>query len=314
MPIVRARPLRRRPASAGRRWLVPARPERSQAEQPAVGADGRPITVASLPPEEQPDARRRSCRRTCAARRWRSRPTSRPAPSSSIRPTPISISCSATARRCATASASAATASPGPAREKITRKAEWPDWFPPAEMIERQPYLPRFMAGGAGQSARRPRDLSRHDASTASTAPTSLRRSARSCRPAASACSTRTSPICSTASRSAPASWCCRAVRRREPRPPRLRRRRRCSPARSGARAGRPGPGHAADRGAAAARAGHRALSASTDNSDCRRACHRHALFRFRLASIFRSASPQASLRGSSLPLVKASIASTICP
>ena len=33
---------------------------------------------------------------------------------------------------------------------KITRKAEWPDWVPPPEMIERQPYLPRFMAGGPG--------------------------------------------------------------------------------------------------------------------------------------------------------------------
>ncbi len=32
--------------------------------------------------------------------------------------------------------------------EKVTRMAEWPDWHPPAEMIERQPYLPRFMAGG----------------------------------------------------------------------------------------------------------------------------------------------------------------------
>jgi lipoprotein-anchoring transpeptidase ErfK/SrfK len=32
----------------------------------------------------------------------------------------------------------------------ITRKAEWPDWIPPAEMIARQPYLPRFMAGGPG--------------------------------------------------------------------------------------------------------------------------------------------------------------------
>ena len=29
-----------------------------------------------------------------------------------------------------------------------TRKAEWPDWHPPAEMVARQPYLPRFMAGG----------------------------------------------------------------------------------------------------------------------------------------------------------------------
>jgi lipoprotein-anchoring transpeptidase ErfK/SrfK len=33
---------------------------------------------------------------------------------------------------------------------KITRKLEWPDWTPPPEMIERQPYLPRFMAGGPG--------------------------------------------------------------------------------------------------------------------------------------------------------------------
>jgi lipoprotein-anchoring transpeptidase ErfK/SrfK len=32
--------------------------------------------------------------------------------------------------------------------QSITKKAEWPDWFPPAEMIARQPYLPRFMAGG----------------------------------------------------------------------------------------------------------------------------------------------------------------------
>jgi lipoprotein-anchoring transpeptidase ErfK/SrfK len=32
----------------------------------------------------------------------------------------------------------------------ITRKQEWPDWTPPAEMIARQPYLPRFMAGGPG--------------------------------------------------------------------------------------------------------------------------------------------------------------------
>ncbi|OYW56106.1 MAG: hypothetical protein B7X99_09605 [Rhizobiales bacterium 17-65-6] len=34
--------------------------------------------------------------------------------------------------------------------EKVTRKAEWADWRPPTEMIERQPYLPRFMAGGPG--------------------------------------------------------------------------------------------------------------------------------------------------------------------
>jgi len=34
--------------------------------------------------------------------------------------------------------------------ERISRMKEWPDWFPPAEMIERQPYLPRMMSGGPG--------------------------------------------------------------------------------------------------------------------------------------------------------------------
>jgi lipoprotein-anchoring transpeptidase ErfK/SrfK len=34
--------------------------------------------------------------------------------------------------------------------QRIARKQEWPDWRPPPEMIERQPYLPRFMAGGPG--------------------------------------------------------------------------------------------------------------------------------------------------------------------
>jgi len=34
--------------------------------------------------------------------------------------------------------------------ERVSKMAEWPDWHPPAEMIDRQPYLPRFMAGGPG--------------------------------------------------------------------------------------------------------------------------------------------------------------------
>ena len=32
----------------------------------------------------------------------------------------------------------------------VDRMAEWPDWIPPEEMIDRQPYLPRWMAGGPG--------------------------------------------------------------------------------------------------------------------------------------------------------------------
>jgi lipoprotein-anchoring transpeptidase ErfK/SrfK len=34
--------------------------------------------------------------------------------------------------------------------QTVARKTEWPDWRPPTEMLSRQPYLPRFMAGGPG--------------------------------------------------------------------------------------------------------------------------------------------------------------------
>jgi lipoprotein-anchoring transpeptidase ErfK/SrfK len=34
--------------------------------------------------------------------------------------------------------------------KQVVRKAEWPDWHPPQDMLARQPYLPRFMAGGPG--------------------------------------------------------------------------------------------------------------------------------------------------------------------
>lgn len=33
-------------------------------------------------------------------------------------------------------------------QHRITRKAEWPDWRPPAEMRKRQPHLPMMMPGG----------------------------------------------------------------------------------------------------------------------------------------------------------------------
>jgi lipoprotein-anchoring transpeptidase ErfK/SrfK len=34
--------------------------------------------------------------------------------------------------------------------EHVSRKAEWPDWHPPAEMLDRQPDLPDYMEGGPG--------------------------------------------------------------------------------------------------------------------------------------------------------------------
>lgn len=76
----------------------------------------------------------------------------------------------------------------------ITNKKEWPDWTPPPEMIQRQPYLPRFMAGGPGNPLG-PVPCISAPPSTASTAPTAPTRSAPRCLPAASASSTMTLPI-----------------------------------------------------------------------------------------------------------------------
>ena len=45
--------------------------------------------------------------------------------------------------------------------KQVAEKSEWPDWHPPAEMIKRQPYLPRMVAGGLGNPLGRARDLYR---------------------------------------------------------------------------------------------------------------------------------------------------------
>jgi len=34
--------------------------------------------------------------------------------------------------------------------QTVSSKTEWPDWIPPAEMLRRQPYLPRIVGGGPG--------------------------------------------------------------------------------------------------------------------------------------------------------------------
>ena len=68
--------------------------------------------------------------------------------------------------------------------ERISRMKEWPDWVPPKEMIARQPYLPRFMAGGETNPSARARCIWAI-LNTASTAPISHPLSAASCPPAA---------------------------------------------------------------------------------------------------------------------------------
>src|SRR5258705_9887773 len=85
---------------------------------------------------------------------------------------------------------------------KVTRKAEWPDWTPPSEMIERQPYLPRFMAGGPGNPLGA-RALYLATRSIASMAPTRRRPSGMRSRPAASGWATSRSWISTTACMSA---------------------------------------------------------------------------------------------------------------
>jgi hypothetical protein len=81
---------------------------------------------------------------------------------------------------------------------------EWPVWFPPAEMIERQPYLPRIMAGGEGKPLGARYILAtRFIVFTAQTSPRALD---RQCRPAASVCSMRISRSCTGAYGLAPES------------------------------------------------------------------------------------------------------------
>jgi lipoprotein-anchoring transpeptidase ErfK/SrfK len=90
--------------------------------------------------------------------------------------------------------------------ERVSRMSHWPDWHPPADMLERQPYLPRFMAG-----ARAIRSAPEHSISasrsTAFTAPTSLQPSGNSSPRAAFACSMRTSRISTGESISARGWW-----------------------------------------------------------------------------------------------------------
>ena len=73
----------------------------------------------------------------------------------------------------------------------VEKKAEWPDWTPPAEMLQRQPYLPRFMAGGPGNPLGA-RAMYLSGSVYRITAPMRRRPSASACRAAASGSSTRT--------------------------------------------------------------------------------------------------------------------------
>ncbi|MBR0697225.1 L,D-transpeptidase [Bradyrhizobium lablabi] len=119
-------------------------------QQPPVGADGRPVQIAALPPDEQPEAGPAQLPPNLR-RQEVAFPTKEPA-GTIVVDTPNTylyyILGGGRAIRYGVRVGRDGFTWTGV--QKITRKAEWPDWHPPAEMIERQPYLPRFMAGGPG--------------------------------------------------------------------------------------------------------------------------------------------------------------------
>jgi lipoprotein-anchoring transpeptidase ErfK/SrfK len=119
-----------------------------QPQQP--GADGRPVQLAALPPEEQPEVGPAQLP-PHLRRQEVSFATKEPAGT-------IVVDTANTHLYYVLGGGRAVRYGVRVGRDgftwngvqKISRKAEWPDWHPPTEMIERQPYLPRFMAGGPG--------------------------------------------------------------------------------------------------------------------------------------------------------------------
>jgi lipoprotein-anchoring transpeptidase ErfK/SrfK len=117
---------------------------------PPAGADGRPMSIASLPPEEQPDA---APAQLSANLRRQEVPFVTKEPAGTIvvdTPNTYLYYVLGNGRAVRYGVRVGREGFTWTGVQKISKKTEWPDWFPPTEMIERQPYLPRFMAGGPG--------------------------------------------------------------------------------------------------------------------------------------------------------------------
>jgi lipoprotein-anchoring transpeptidase ErfK/SrfK len=117
---------------------------------PATGPDGRPMTIAALPPEEQPETG--PAQLPPNLRRQEVSFVTKEPPGTIVVDTPNTylyyVLGNGRAIRYGVRVGRDGFTWTGV--QKITRKKEWPDWYPPSEMIDRQPYLPRFMAGGPG--------------------------------------------------------------------------------------------------------------------------------------------------------------------
>jgi lipoprotein-anchoring transpeptidase ErfK/SrfK len=120
--------------------------------QPAqsVGPDGRPMVLSALPPEEQPDAAPVNLPPNLR-RQEVSLATKEPAGTIIVdTPNTYLYYVLGNGRAVRYGVRVGRDGFTWAGVQKISRKAEWPDWHPPPEMIDRQPYLPRFMAGGPG--------------------------------------------------------------------------------------------------------------------------------------------------------------------
>jgi lipoprotein-anchoring transpeptidase ErfK/SrfK len=119
-------------------------------QAPPVGPDGRPLTIAALPPEEQPEVG--PAQLSANLRRQEvSFVTKEPAGTIVVdTPNTYLYYVLGNGRAIRYGVRVGRDGFTWTGVQKISKKAEWPDWFPPTEMIERQPYLPRFMAGGPG--------------------------------------------------------------------------------------------------------------------------------------------------------------------
>jgi lipoprotein-anchoring transpeptidase ErfK/SrfK len=121
-----------------------------QPQQPAVSLDGKSVMLASLPPEEQPEV---APVQLPPNLRRQEVPFATKEPAGTLivdTPNTYLYYVLGGGRAIRYGVRVGRDGFTWNGVQKISRKAEWPDWHPPTEMIERQPYLPRFMAGGPG--------------------------------------------------------------------------------------------------------------------------------------------------------------------
>ena len=144
------RALRPPEAVGGVPGVTGALQQQPQQQQPAIGADGRPVVLSALPPEEQPEV---APAQLPPNLRRQEVPFATKEPAGTLivdTPNTYLYYVLGGGRAIRYGVRVGRDGFTWTGVQKISRKAEWPDWHPPTEMIERQPYLPRFMAGGPG--------------------------------------------------------------------------------------------------------------------------------------------------------------------